>query len=335
MPRGRGRAAEEAECARNRKVHMSKRCFVIMPFSETSPKHTEDYWTHFFTGFLKPQFEKLGYTCIRSQAQPSNIISEVLNELFAASLVLAVLTDHNANVWYELGIRHVLSRGTIMIMEKAQHLPFDISHYGVLTYEDSITAALEFEEKLKQFVERIERDRPADGPVNDFLGPEISATLDKRRQELGRVPQEKRDEIEKALQEHPQPPSVQPEIKRTPAKILWVDDNPANNQAMIDHYRPLGISFDLALDTKQALDFLAQSEYALIISDIARGSDWEAGIHMIPQIRSRFPKAPPILIFAHPKAVEAHAEKARNLGASLITTSPRELIPWLDKVLRD
>jgi hypothetical protein len=54
---------------------------------------------------------------------------------------------------------------------------------------------------------------------------------------------------------------------------------------------------------------------------------------MIPEIRSRFPKAPPILIYAHPKAVEAHGEKARNLGASLVTASPQELIPWLEKVL--
>jgi len=139
---------------------MGKRCFVIMPFSETSAKHTEAYWTNFFTGFIKPQVEKLGYTCIRSQAQPSNIISDVLSELCTADLVLAVLTDHNANVWYELGIRHVLSKGTIMIMEKSQHLPFDISHYGTLTYEDSITAALDFEERLKGFVNRIENSQP-------------------------------------------------------------------------------------------------------------------------------------------------------------------------------
>jgi hypothetical protein len=101
--------------------------------------------------------------------------------------------------------------------------------------------------------------------------------------------------------------------------VLWVDDNPANNQALIDHYRPLGISFDLALSTKQALDFLAQGEYALIISDIGRGDDWEAGIHMIPEIRSRFPKAPPIIIYAHPKAVEVHGWSPLSLFRSPIT----------------
>jgi CheY-like chemotaxis protein len=312
---------------------MAKRCFVIMPFSETSAKHSEAYWTSFFTAFLKPLVEKLGYTCIRSQAQPANIIGDILNELCGADLVLAVLTDHNANVWYELGIRHVLAKGTIMIMEKSQHLPFDISHYGALLYEDSITEALDFEEKLKGFVDRIEKLQPVDGPVTEFLGSDVIAALGKLREKLAQDSQKRRADIEKVLQEQPERLAAQPETRKAPGKVLWVDDNPANNQALIDHYRPLGISFDLALDTKQALDFLAQGEYALIISDIGRGADWDAGVHMIPEIRSRFPKAPPILIYAHPKAVEAHGEKARNLGASLVTASPQELIPWLEKVL--
>jgi CheY-like chemotaxis protein len=312
---------------------MGKRCFVIMPFSETSVKHTEAYWTNFFTAFLKPQLEKLGYTCIRSQARPSNIISDVLNELCGADLVLAVLTDHNANVWYELGIRHVLSKGTVMIMEKSQHLPFDISHYGTLMYEDSIAAALDFEEKLKDFVNRIENFQPVDGPVTEFLGADVNAALEKRRRELAQEYQTRRVDIEKALEEQPRHPGLRPEERKASPKMLWVDDSPANNQALIDHYRPLGISFDLALSTKQALDFLAQGEYDLIISDIGRGDDWEAGIHMIPEISSRFPKVPPIIIYAHPKAVEAHGEKARNLGASLATASPQELIRWLERLL--
>ena len=116
-------------------------------------------------------------------------------------------------------------------------------------------------------------------------------------------------------------------------KVLWVDDNPAFNDELIDRYRPLGISFDLALNTKQALDFLAQGDYALIISDIARGADWDAGIRMIPEIRNRFPKAPPIIICAHPQAVEAYGKKAEDFGARLVTASPQDVVPWLDSIL--
>jgi hypothetical protein len=37
-----------------------QRCFVIMPFSETTPEHTEDYWTRHFDTFLKPLIEGSG-----------------------------------------------------------------------------------------------------------------------------------------------------------------------------------------------------------------------------------------------------------------------------------
>ncbi len=34
-------------------------CFVIMPFSQSSKKHTEEYWTNHFNSFLKPTIEDL------------------------------------------------------------------------------------------------------------------------------------------------------------------------------------------------------------------------------------------------------------------------------------
>jgi hypothetical protein len=107
-----------------------KRCFVIMPFSRTRPKHTAEYWDDFFYDFIKPAVEKLGYTCKRSTAKPGNIMKAIVNELATSDVVLAVLTDYNPNVLYELGTRHSLKRGTIMMLEKGQRIPFDIAQYA-------------------------------------------------------------------------------------------------------------------------------------------------------------------------------------------------------------
>ncbi len=148
---------------------MDKRCFVIMPFSATSDKHTSAYWDAFFYNFIKPSVEKLGYACNRSSAKPSNIIKEILKELHEADLVLATLADFNANVWYELGIRHVLRKGTIMIIESDQKIPFDISQYGLIMYQDNIVGFSAFEKDLKTFAEKIQTDQPVDSPVIEFL----------------------------------------------------------------------------------------------------------------------------------------------------------------------
>jgi len=102
---------------------MIKQAFVIMPFSETNSKHNSEYWRDFFENFVKPTVEKFGYSCRRSSAQPANIVKDILTELLNTDLVIAVLTDFNANVWYELGVRHSIRRGTIMIIEEVRVPP--------------------------------------------------------------------------------------------------------------------------------------------------------------------------------------------------------------------
>ena len=147
----------------------TRRCFVIMPFSGTTEKHTETYWNRFFTDFIKPTVESLGYSCERSIARPSHIIKDILAQLFESDVVLAVLTDYNPNVWYELGVRHTFRNGTIMLIEKGLKAPFDIQEYGVIQYQDDLPARTDFERQLKAFIEAIERSNKTDSPVRDFF----------------------------------------------------------------------------------------------------------------------------------------------------------------------
>ncbi len=146
-----------------------RRCFVIMPFSKTTDVHTKEYWTEFFEEFIKPTVENLNYECVRSAARPKNIIKGILEELVGADIVLAVLTDNNPNVWYELGTRHAIRSGTIMIIEEGQRIPFDINHYGVIVYNDGIAKRVQFEKDLKVFINEIEKYSEFDSPARDFF----------------------------------------------------------------------------------------------------------------------------------------------------------------------
>lgn len=125
-----------------------KQCFVIMPFSATGGRPT-GYWDKFFYDFIKPAVEKLGYACTRSSANPGNIMKAIVKELVNSDVVLAVLTDYNPNVWYELGTRHSLKHGTIMMLEKGQKIPSDLIQYGVICYDEEITGVPKFQENLR------------------------------------------------------------------------------------------------------------------------------------------------------------------------------------------
>lgn len=317
---------------------MFKRCFVIMPFSTTIGKHTMIYWDNFFLKFIKPSIEKFGYSCTRSKAQPSNIIKDIINELLDVDLVLAVLTDFNANVWYELGIRHALRKGTIMMIEEGQKLPFDITQYGVITYEDTIAGATDFEEKLRSFIEKIESAQPIDSPVIEFLGSQTNNDFQRRIEDIEINYRSKLDKIVQLLQDlqKDRPNTEQPKGKKPTLlkrKVLWVDDNPSNNEAIIDIYRQQGIEFDLALNTSQALDSLSENEYDLVISDIGRGSEPDAGVRMIREIKRRFGSPPPILFFSSYKAVKQFGNNAKNEGALIVTASTKELLLKMTEIL--
>jgi hypothetical protein len=151
-----------------------KKCFVIMPFSQTTPAHNEAYWFQFFENFIKPALHENGYIAEKSVAAPNNITKQIVRELAMADLVLAVLTDGKPNVFYELGVRHSLRQGTIMILEEEGQRPFDISNYGILSYRGQDLP--KFTADLGHYIKVAEK-MSEDSPVADFLNQRITVSV--------------------------------------------------------------------------------------------------------------------------------------------------------------
>src|SRR6478736_3924231 len=107
---------------------VKKDAFVIMPFSATKSCSQED-WLDIYVNVLKPAIESAGYTCERAEVTTGSLIKSIVERLRNAKLVVADMTDHNPNVFYELGVRHALSRRTIMIAQGALHIPSDLRGY--------------------------------------------------------------------------------------------------------------------------------------------------------------------------------------------------------------
>jgi hypothetical protein len=67
---------------------------------------------------------------------PGAITPRMLSELLKARLVIADLTGHNPNVFYELGITHSFVRPLISIADSASTLPFDAKDEKVIELGD-------------------------------------------------------------------------------------------------------------------------------------------------------------------------------------------------------
>ncbi len=105
-----------------------KKCFVISPIGRRDSKariRSDDI----LKKIIKPVMKSFNYHTIRADeiSKPGKITEQIIKELSDADIVIADLTDHNPNVFYELGVRQLLYKPYIQIICEGQKIPFDVS----------------------------------------------------------------------------------------------------------------------------------------------------------------------------------------------------------------
>jgi hypothetical protein len=116
-----------------------KSCFVISPIGEPGSElrgHADDV----FYFIIKPAAEQAGYLARRAdhEISPGTITDQMYDRILNDELLIAVLTYHNPNVFYEIAIAESAARPLILLIEKGQKVPFDINQRRVISYDLSI-----------------------------------------------------------------------------------------------------------------------------------------------------------------------------------------------------
>lgn len=150
------------------------RAFIIRPFGTKQGIKGEDIdFDKVAKELIDPALTRLGVTGRDTIeiVKPGNIHHDMFQRLLTADLVVADVSIHNANVFYELGIRHALrKRRTLLLRTQQDAYPFDLQTYRYLTYDkDDPAAALDdLIEALRQAI----ASEDADSPVFQWL-PEL------------------------------------------------------------------------------------------------------------------------------------------------------------------
>jgi len=113
--------------------------------------------------------------------------------------------------------------------------------------------------------------------------------------------------------------------------ILWVDDNPANNELAVRALRKFGLDIEQATSTEAAMAAFQRRKFALVISDMGRGDDMRAGYGLLKLLRDSGSKVP-YFIFAGSDKPEYRREAAER-GAQLSTDDMLELVDHVVKYL--
>ncbi|HEX4988869.1 MAG TPA: TRAFs-binding domain-containing protein [Candidatus Binatia bacterium] len=136
---------------------MSYHAFVVMPYGT---KDQIDF-NRVYGDLIRPALETAGFEVFRAdeEMRAGDIRTDMFQELLLADLVVADLSIDNANVWYELGVRHALrARGVIGIMCRRDYMPFDVYTDRALRYsikEISPGAAVPDPERLESEKKKI------------------------------------------------------------------------------------------------------------------------------------------------------------------------------------
>jgi nucleoside 2-deoxyribosyltransferase-like protein len=122
--------------------------FVVMQFSG---------FDELYTDVIDPLTRQFGLHPYRADLVygPGAIMDDIIKGLEKAQIVIAEITPANENVFYEVGYAHALKKPTILLAEKDKKLPFDLSGFRCLFYENSIGGKRKVEEGLRKHLEAI------------------------------------------------------------------------------------------------------------------------------------------------------------------------------------
>ncbi len=159
---------------------MKPNVFVIMPFNE-------DFFALYEE--LKKVFgEKYEFQNAGDLDTQQNILKDIVLGIHSADIIIADLTNLNANVFYELGLAHAMNKKVIIITQDIVDLPFDIKSYKANEYSLQFNKLPKLIDKLKELL-----DGAVDGkikygnPVSDFIGAHQNTGIE--------IPQQNNKEI--------------------------------------------------------------------------------------------------------------------------------------------
>ena len=129
-----------------------------------------------------------------------SIHEDMFQLIIESDTVICDVTLHNANVWYELGIRHALRRKNTILIKgtPSDDTPFDVLTYRYVRY-DTVAPGKSVQALARTISETVVSERETDSPVFKML-PKLEPPDPEKIQA---VPSDFSEEVERAKADQP------------------------------------------------------------------------------------------------------------------------------------
>ena len=164
-------------------------CFVISPIDKEDSnirKNSDKLYNH----ILKPVVEKQGYEITRSDkiSEPGMITTQILTFVINSELVIADLSEYNANVFYELAIRHATKKPYIQVIRKGYDIPFDLKNTRTIFYGFDIEEAESAKTQLWDLLVSSQGMGEVENPISNAINFQaFNVSQDPDKQVIGRI----------------------------------------------------------------------------------------------------------------------------------------------------
>lgn len=158
-------------------------CFYIAPIGDEGSE-ARKHSNLFLGSFVEPAVEEFGLTVVRADAidKPGIITRQIIDYVMRSRVVVADLSYHNPNVFYELALRHAVKKPIVQIARSADRIPFDINQMRTIIIDttDIYTLLPKVDlyraEIAAQIRRALEKDYVVDTPVSIYF-PNLQITF--------------------------------------------------------------------------------------------------------------------------------------------------------------
>lgn len=141
-------------------------CFVIAPIgvpASDTRKRSDQVLKYVFEEALGEQYD---VTRADKISEPGIITSQIIRALQDSELVIADLTEHNPNVFYELAVRHAIKKPVIHVIDSHWKIPFDVAPLRTIVFDyTDLASVADAKKQLKNQATEIQAGKSGETPI--------------------------------------------------------------------------------------------------------------------------------------------------------------------------
>ena len=144
-----------------------KTCFVVSPIGDAGSEIRINA-DKLFKYIISPVCKNCGFEPVRvDQINDSDSITQtIIDKLLSSELVIADISGHNPNVFYEMGYRKCTNKPIIHLKKKGEIIPFDVNTIRTIEYDlTDLDNVEETKNRLEQTIAAFSFESQGDGDI--------------------------------------------------------------------------------------------------------------------------------------------------------------------------